>query len=103
MPDAMEWFDLGEDTEMHERMVEANGIDYQINKYFEEISECLTAWLQFQNKPSIDTHNALMVEIAHVENVTPYPRMKWGQDVIERHKAEARDRMELTLAGEGEG
>jgi|LGVE01.1.fsa_nt_gb hypothetical protein len=45
MPDSMEWFDLGEDTGLHERLVEQNGIDYQINKYFEELSEALTAWL----------------------------------------------------------
>ncbi len=97
MPDAIAWFDLGEDTEIHEKMVAENGVDYQVNKYFEELAEAVTAWLQYQNKPSAATLDALMVEISHVENVAPYPRMKWGNEVIERHKAAARDKMEREL------
>lgn len=94
----MEWFDLGEDIELHQKLVDQNGVDYQLNKYFEELAECLAAWLQYQNKPSVDTYNALLKEVADVENVTPYPRMKWGHEVIERHKATARTQMENELA-----
>jgi hypothetical protein len=38
-----------------------------------------------------------MKEIADVENVTPYPRFKWGHEVVERHKATARMQMENEL------